>query len=146
MTATIRWTIALLMSATLFRAQTVLFLPTVEMFGDIAPNGWFGPWLSDAILGFLVPIMVALFLTQRGVRIWGALVLYNAIGAFDYSQGLVTQFISPMPAEMASSLTVYAGIGVFMTLQLIALGLMFRGDVIRHLTTPVPNYSKKKDL
>ncbi|WP_290847947.1 hypothetical protein [Henriciella sp.] len=123
------------MGATLFRAQTVLFLPTVEMFGGIAPNGWFGPWLSDAILGFLVPIMVFLFLTRRGIRIWGGLVLYHAVGAFDYSQGLITQFISPMPEEMASPMTVYVGIGLFMILQLIALCLLFRRDVIQHFAS-----------
>jgi len=142
---TIKWTIALLIGATLFRAQTVLFLPTVEMFGGIAPNGWFGPWLSDAILGFLVPVMVFIFMTRRGIRVWGALVLYNAVGAFDYSQGLITQFISPMPAEMASATTVYAGIGVFMTLQLIALGLLFRRDVIHHFAAPFPNSVERQD-
>jgi len=135
-TKALKWTIALLIGATLFRAQTVLFLPTVEMFGGIAPNGWFGPWLSDAILGFLVPVMVFLFMTRRGIRIWGGLVLYNAVGAFDYSQGLITQFISPMPAEMASPTTVYVGIGLFMILQLIALGLLFRRDVIQHFASP----------
>lgn len=132
MSKTLKWTIAFLIGATLFRAQTVLFLPTVEMFGGIAPNGWFGPWLSDAILGFLVPVMVFIFLTRRGIRVWGALVLYNAVGAFDYSQGLITQYVSPMPAEMASPATVYAGIGVFMTLQLVALILLFRREVVVH--------------
>lgn len=132
MTRRIKGTIALLMGATLFRAQTVLFLPTVEMLGGIAPNGWFGPWLSDAVLGFLVPVMVFVFLTRRGTRVWGALVLYNAVGAFDYSQGLITQYVSPMPAEMASPATVYAAIGVFVTAQLIALGLLFRLDVVEH--------------
>lgn len=146
MTKTVKWTIALLMGATLFRAQTVLFLPTVEMFGGIAPNGWFGPWLSDAILGVLVPVMVFLFLARRGIRIWGALVLYNAVGAFDYSQGLITQYVSPMPAEMASATTVYAGIGVSMTLQLIALALLFRRDVIHHFATPIPNSGERNDL
>lgn len=136
MTRTTRWTIALLIGATLFRAQTVLFLPTAEMFGGIAPNGWFGPWLSDAILGFLVPVMVFIFLTRRGIRVWGALVLYNAVGAFDYSQGLITQFISPMPAAMASPTTVYVGIGLFMIIQLIALALLFRRDVIQHFASP----------
>ncbi len=145
MTRTTKWTIAILIGATVFRAQTVLFVPTVEMFGGIAPNGWFGPWLSDAILGCLVPVMVFIFLTQRGIRVWGALVLYNAVGAFDYLQGLITQFISPMPAEMASATTVYAGIGVFMTLQLIALGLLFRRDVIRHFASPIPNSVERND-
>lgn len=126
----IRWAITLLMGATIFRAQTVLFLPEVQMFGGIAPDGWFGPWLSDAIIGFLLPVMLYLFWTRRSMAIWGVLVAYNAVGAFDYSQGLITQVISPMPVEMAAAATVYIGIGLFMGFQLVALGLLFRRDVI----------------
>ncbi|WP_019956102.1 hypothetical protein [Yoonia vestfoldensis] len=130
MTPTIKWAIALLMGATIFRAQTILFLPQVQMFGGIAPDGWFGPWLSDTIIGFTLPVMVYLFWTRRSVAVWGVLVAYNAVGAFDYSQGLITQIISPMPVEMASAATVHIGIGLFMCLQLVALGLLFRSDVI----------------
>ena len=130
MTPTIKWAITLLMGATIFRAQTILFLPEVQMFGGIAPDGWFGPWLSDTIIGFTLPVMLYLFWTRRSVAIWGALVAYNAVGAFDYSQGLITQMISPMPVEMASATTVYVGIGLFMCFQLVALGLLFRRDVI----------------
>lgn len=130
MKPTIRWTIALLMGATVFRAQTVLFLPELQMFGGPAPDGWFGPWLSDTIIGFALPVMLYLFWTRRGVAVWGALVAYNAVGAFDYSQGLITQVISPMPVEMASAATVYLGIGLFMVAQIVALGLLFRHDVI----------------
>ena len=130
MTSTIRWAIALFMGATIFRAQTILFLPEVQMFGGPAPDGWFGPWLSDTIIGFAVPVMLYLFWTRRGVAVWGVLVAYNAVGAFDYSQGLITQAISPMPVEMAAPATVYLGIGLFMAFQLIALGLLFRRDVI----------------
>ncbi len=130
MTPTIRWAIALLMGATIFRAQTILFLPEVQMFGGPAPDGWFGPWLSDTIIGFAVPVMLYLFWTRRSVAVWGALVAYNAVGAFDYSQGLITQVISPMPVEMAPAAAVYLGIGLFMVFQLSALGLLFRRDVI----------------
>jgi hypothetical protein len=118
------------MGATIFRAQTILFLPEVQMFGGPAPDGWFGPWLSDTIIGLAVPVMLYLFWTRRSVAVWGALVAYNAVGAFDYSQGLITQAISPMPVEMASAATVYLGIGLFMVAQLVALGLLFRRDVI----------------
>ena len=130
MTPTIKWAITLLMGATIFRAQTILFLPELQLFGGIAPDGWFGPWLSDTISGFALPVMLYLFWTRRSVAIWGALVAYNAVGAFDYSQGLITQMISPMPVEMASAATFYLGIGLFMVFQLIALGLSFCRDVI----------------
>ncbi len=125
----IKWIISVLMAATIFRAQTVMFLPKVEVFGGPAPNAWFGPWFSDSILGFLVPVMVFIFWTRSGMRVWGALLVYNALGAFDYANGLVTQFFHPMPVEMASAAAVYGGIGLFMTFQLVALGLLFRKDV-----------------
>jgi hypothetical protein len=130
MTPTIKWAIALLMGATIFRVQAGLFLPDLQMFGGPAPDGWFGPWLSDTIIGFLLPVILYMFWIRRSVAVWGTLVAYNAVGAFDYSQGLITQAISPMPVEMASAATVYIGIGVFMCFQLLALGLLFRRDVI----------------
>lgn len=130
MPPSIRWAIALLIGATIFRAQTILFLPELQMYGGPAPDGWFGPWLSDTIIGFAVPVMLYLFWTRRGVAVWGALVAYNTVGAFDYSQGLITQMISPMPVEMASAATVYVGIALFMVAQIVALGLLFRRDVI----------------
>lgn len=125
-----KWAITLLMGVTIFRVQTILFLPQVEMFGGIAPDGWFGPWLSDTIIGLILPIMIYLFWTRRTIAVWAVLIAYNAVGAFDYSQGLITQWISPMPVEMASPMTVYLGIGLFMVFQLTALGLLFRSDVI----------------
>lgn len=130
MTRRIKWAIAILMGATIFRAQTILFLPELQMYGGPAPDGWFGPWLSDTIIGFVLPVMLYLFWTRRGMAVWGVLVAYNAVGAFDYSQGLITQIISPMPVEMASPATVYLGIGLFMVFQLIAVCLLFRRDVI----------------
>jgi hypothetical protein len=130
MSTRLKWAITLLMGATIFRAQTILFLPELEMYGGPAPDGWFGPWLSDTIIGFALPVMLYLFWTRRGMVVWGGVVAYNAVGAFDYSQGLITQIISPMPASMASAATVYLGIGLFMVFQLIALGLLFRRDVI----------------
>ncbi|MEM6627104.1 MAG: hypothetical protein AAF719_10405 [Pseudomonadota bacterium] len=132
MNKTLKWAITLLIAATLFRTQTLFFLPTLELFGGAAPNGWLGPWVSDAIIGLLVLPMLFLFWTQRSQLVWGVLVVYNAIGAFDYSQGLITQFVTPMPEDMASAATVYGGIGLFMTLQIIALGLLFRQTVIAY--------------
>ncbi|MEO0347135.1 MAG: hypothetical protein AAF229_12855 [Pseudomonadota bacterium] len=134
MNTSTRWAIALLMGATVFRAQTLLFLPSVEFLGGPAPDAWFGPWLSDAMLGVLVPLMVYAFWVRRSIRVWGVLVVYNALGAFDYSHGLLTQALHPMPAEMASPMTVYAGIGVFLACQLVALALLFQCNVIEHFS------------
>lgn len=131
MTPSIKWMITLLMAVTIFRAQTVLFVSSVEAFGGPASNAWFGPWVSDAILGFLVPVMIFVLWKVRSPRAWGALVVYNSLGAFDYSHGLITQYFHPMPVEMAAPATVYLGIGVFMAFQLVAIGLLFRKAVVR---------------
>ncbi|MEM0978075.1 MAG: hypothetical protein AAGJ34_11105 [Pseudomonadota bacterium] len=135
MTPRTKWIITILMAATIFRAQTLLFLPTIEAFGGIAPNAWFGPWLSDAIIGLLLPLMLYVLWLGTSTRAWGALVVYNALGAFDYSHGLMTQYFHPMPVEMASPMTVYVGIGVFMVLQLIALAILFQRRVADGFST-----------
>lgn len=124
--------IALFMLLTIFRAQTILFIPKVQMFGGIAPNGWLGPWASDFLIGLFVPIAVYAALKMRGRRIWGFLLIYNAVGAFDYSQGLVAQYVSPMPEQMAPYAAVFFGIALFMVFQLIALGQLFRKDVMEN--------------
>lgn len=124
--------IAVLMTLTIFRAQTILFLPNLEMYGGVAPNGWFGPWLSDFLIGLLVPVAVFLAIKRTGTSVWGFLVLYNALGAFDYTQGLITQWISPLPVSIASEVTVYLGIYLFLICQIVALWLLFRQEVIGH--------------
>lgn len=80
----------------------------------------------------MVPLMVYLFWRGRSVAVWGVLVIYNAVGAFDYATGLATQWTDPMPVEMASATTFYLGIGLFMVCQLIALAMLFGSDVIAH--------------
>ena len=132
MNTRLRWAIVLLMTATLVRVQTLTLLPDLEMFDGSIPDAWFAPLLSDAIIGLLVPVMVYLFWTKRGTAVWGALIVYNAVGAFDYSHGLATQWTDPIPAETASATTVYLGIGVFMVFQLVALALLFRSDTRTH--------------
>ncbi|MEM9497867.1 MAG: hypothetical protein AAGA28_08110 [Pseudomonadota bacterium] len=127
-----KWSVTLLMGATIFRTQTIFFVSTVEAFGGPSPNAWFGPWVSDAVIGLLVPVMIFVLWTKHTPRAWGALVTYNSLGAFDYSHGLLTQFFHPVPVEIAPPMTVYLGIGVFMVLQLVAIGLLFRRSVVAH--------------
>lgn len=134
MNTNVRRAIAFLMAATVFRVQTLTLIPDLEMFDGPIPDAWFAPLVSDAIIGLLIPLMVWLFWTRRGVAVWGALVAYNAIGAFDYSHGLAAQWTNPIPADTASSTTVYLGIGVFMVFQIIALALLFRAEVRAHFT------------
>ena len=58
--------IAVLIGLTIPRVQTLLFLPKLEMFGGIAPDAWFAAWVSDAILGLLIPLAIYALLRLRG--------------------------------------------------------------------------------
>ena len=122
--------IAVLMLLTITRFSVVFRLPSLEMFDGSSPDAWFAPWVSDTILGLLVPLMVYLAWNRRSVVVWGALVAYNAVGAFDYVHGLATQWIHPLE----NAAVTYGAISFFLALQLIAIALLFRPDVIAHLT------------
>ncbi|MEO0661037.1 MAG: hypothetical protein AAFZ87_05830 [Planctomycetota bacterium] len=117
------WT-AVLVALTLPRAQTLFLLPELRMFGGEAPDAWLAPWASDAVLGVLVPVAVFAVLRKRGPRWWAALLIYCAVGAFDYSHGLLAQFTDPLPSSVAPSWLVYAGITFGMTSQLASLALL----------------------
>ena len=72
---------------------------TVQMYGGPNPNGWSGPWVTDTILGLLVPVMIVLSLTSSltvtGVPMVCVLFAYNILGAYDYAHGLLTQYLEP---------------------------------------------------
>lgn len=136
-----RFWIALLIALTLPRVQTLFFLPKLAMFGGEAPDAWLAAWVSDAILGLLIPAALFALYRLRGPAVWGALLIYNAVGAFDYSHGLATQFTSPLPASIAPVPAVYAGIGACMVVQLVALALLFRRDVIDFFLSKEPAYA-----
>ena len=70
-------------------------------------------------------------LAKVGTKVWGALVAYTVIGAFDYAHGLVTQWIHP---QNANSTVTYGAIGFLMVQQLIVAALLFRDDVVQHYT------------
>ncbi|MCB1599585.1 MAG: hypothetical protein R3F18_09435 [Lysobacterales bacterium] len=129
--------IAILMSLTAFRAQTLLLLPGLVRFGGEAPDAWLVPWVSDSVFGILVPVMVFLLLKARSLRTWALLVAYNAMGAFDYVIGLATQWQHPLPESIGSPIAVYGGITAFLIFQVMAIGLLLRHNVIRHFSTTI---------
>lgn len=47
-----------LTALTVLRAQTLFFFSSLEMNGGKNPDAWFAPWVSDSILGLLVPIVI----------------------------------------------------------------------------------------
>ena len=131
----VNW-IAILILLTGMRFFMFTQLSSLEMFGGVNPDAWFAPWISDTILGALVPLVVFLVLRRRGIVVWGMLLVYNAIGAFDYAHGLLTQWTDPLvPNGMLGTpgLT-YGSIGFSLFVQLIVLFLLFQRDVVSYYT------------
>ena len=96
------------------------------MFDGNLSNAWTGPFFADVALGVMAPFVAYLAWKKVGKRLWGFLVVYNAVGAFDYLQGLVVSIHSPDPALPSIALI------LFMTLQITILLLLFRKDVVEH--------------
>jgi hypothetical protein len=88
--------------------------------------------VSDTILGILVPVMIYLLWRKTGAKVWAGLIVYNALGAFDYSHGLATQMHYPQMIKGSVSAVIYTAIGLGMIFNLIVTLMMFRGDVMRH--------------
>ena len=124
----LRVVIATLILLTSIRFMIVSFIPTLEMFGGPNPDAWIGPWGADTVLGLLAPVMAWLAWRGAGARVWGLLIAYNAVGAFDYANGLLTQWLEPTVTQSAA--LTYGSIGVSMVVQLIVLRLLFRGEVV----------------
>jgi hypothetical protein len=61
----------------------------------VGVHGWLGPWITDSILGALVPVMITLSLTVTGVRMLTCLFAYNILGAYGDADGLLTQYLEP---------------------------------------------------
>lgn len=124
----IYWIVGLT-ALTIPRAQTLVFFPLLEMNGGNNPDAWFAPWVSDSILGLLVPVVIYFLLKGKGAKIWALLIMYSALGAFDYANGLATQWSYPMSPDTASPALVYGSLLFTFTIQLIATILLFKQNV-----------------
>ena len=132
----IKW-IAILMGLTFMRLLAGLQLPNLQMFGGIQPDAWFGPMISDGVLGLLVPYMIYLVLRKRSIKAWTTLVVYNSIGAFDYIHGLITEWTDPLVPNgiMGTPALTYGGVAFSLVVQLVALYLLTRKgtrDYLQH--------------
>ena len=128
--------ITILILLTTMRGFMITQLPSLQMFGGINPDAWFAPWVSDTILGILAPLMAYVTLKKRGIKIWGLLLLYNAVGAFDYLHGLATQWTDPLVPDgmFGTPELTYGSIGFSLIVQLVAIGLLFQRDVVTYFT------------
>lgn len=125
--STLRVVIALLILITSIRFMVVSFLPSLEKFGGPNPDAWVEPWGADTVLGALAPVMAWLAWKGQGLRVWGLLIAYNSVGAFDYAHGLLTQWLEPTVTQSAAM--TYGSIGISLIVQLGVIGLLFRGTV-----------------
>lgn len=124
--------IAILTCLTIPRVMALTFLPTLNMLGGTSPNEWLGPWVTDGILGLLLPVVIYFILKGKGLKTWALLIVYSAIGAFDYATGLVTQWLHPLPVETASPTLVFISLTATLLFQVIVVFLLFRNEVINH--------------
>ena len=124
--------IAILMGITFMRFFMGTMIPSLEMYGGENPNAWFGPWISDTILGALVPIMVFILLKKRGIKIWATLLIYNGIGAFDYAHGLITQWTDPLIPNgiFGSPGLTYGSLSFSLIVQITVIVFLFNSNVI----------------
>ena len=127
----VKW-IALLIALTFSRFSVVTFFPGLEMFGGPEPNEWIGPWVTDTTLGLLAPLMAYLAFKKTGLKLWGALIAYNCIGAFDYANGLLIEYLSPQ--TLNPPVMIFGGIGFFLCIQLVVIYLLFNKHVINHFS------------
>lgn len=121
-----------LTALTVLRAQTLFFFSSLEMNGGKNPDAWLAPWVSDSILGLLVPIVIYYLLKGKGAKTWALLIMYSALGAFDYATGLATQWIHPMSTDTASPMLVYGSLLFTFTIQSVAVFLLFNQKVMNH--------------
>jgi hypothetical protein len=84
-------------------------------------------------LGLLDPFIAYLAYTKTGLRLWGALITCNCIDAFDYANGLLTEYLSHQisnPPEM-----IFGAIALFFCVQLVDIYLLlFKKNVINHFS------------
>ena len=124
-----------LLCYTLTRTLMMGNLKSAKMFGGENPDGWFGPWLSDTILGLLTPFAIYGAFTGEGVVAWGLLLSFNALGAYDYMNGLLAQFMHPMvrflgdPAPPGAA--IYGSIGLGCLCQIVNVALLLQSDTIQ---------------
>ncbi|MEM9219208.1 MAG: hypothetical protein AAGD25_33355 [Cyanobacteria bacterium P01_F01_bin.150] len=126
------YVIAVLTALTILRAQTLFFFQTLEMNGGVNPDAWLALWVSDAILGLLVPVVIYFLFKGSGSKIWALLIIYSALGVFDYAHGLATQWSYPLSAEIASSVFVFDSLISTLIFHLIATVLFFKSEVISY--------------
>ncbi|MEM1248553.1 MAG: hypothetical protein AAGK22_19405 [Acidobacteriota bacterium] len=124
--------ISILTALTFTRAFAFIFLPELKMFGGDVSDVWLGPWVVDSLLGALIPLAIFSVLRRRGAKTWGGLLIYHGLGAFDYGNGLLTQWLHPLPASVAPSGLVFGSLIFTMVIQTAVVVLLFRRAARSH--------------
>ena len=128
------------MSLTFTRATMLTKLKTCKIFGGPNPNEWFGAWVADSTLGGLLPVLVGIAATGKGRVLWGILIGYNCIGAFDYANGALCQFLSPQADGQFPAAAIFASMGIGCFCNLVATCLLFTEAAMNHYTVSEVEY------
>ncbi|MBC6994096.1 hypothetical protein QWY85_18950 [Neolewinella lacunae] len=129
---TLIYVIVALTALTVTRAQAIYFLFTLEMFGGTSPDEWLGPWVTDSILGIMLPLVIYFILNGSGMKTWALIIVYSALGSFDYANGLVTEWLHPLPEETAGRMLVFSALAATLTFQIVATYLLFQDKAVGH--------------
>ena len=120
---------------TLTRTMMARQLPSAKMFGGENADGWLGPWFSDTCLGILTPFAIYGAFTGKGVVAWGLLLSFNVLGAYDYLNGLLAQYLHPQVTFMGDpappAAVIYGSIGLGCLLQIINVILLLQDASIQ---------------
>jgi len=72
-------------------------------------------------LGLLASLIAYLAFKKNRLRLWGALIAYDCIGAFDYANRLLTEYLSPQVSNTQEM--IFGAIGLFFCIQLVVIYL-----------------------
>ncbi len=70
------------------------------------------------------------------------LLIYSAIGAFDYANGLTTQWLHPLPEEIAASALVLTALTATLIFQIVVVYLLFKDKAIHYFLNMYSEESK----
>jgi hypothetical protein len=127
--------VAVILLITFSRVTMIFKLPTLKLFeGGVNPTDWLGPWVSDSMLGLMAPYVIYLVLASTkgsSPKTWGFLVMYNSVGTFDYTNGVLVQYFHPQdPLEDNEFFLGF--IGAMVVLQAAVVMILFRTDVMEY--------------
>lgn len=79
--------------------MTYRLLPLVSYadLGGSVPISWVNPFTGDILVGATAPIMTYLLIRYRTLAVWTFVVVWHALGIWDYMTGVILDVVDPIP-------------------------------------------------